>query len=368
MSEYFIGLMSGTSLDGIDAVILNCASGQIKLIETYSAPYPKDIKIKIRALNENNGLITLQELGGLDVALGNYYAEIVHDLLKKSQLKPKDICAIGSHGQTIFHSPTTKNPFSMQIGSGSVIATKTGIACINDFRNMDVAQGGQGAPLAPAFHQALLASPNENRIILNLGGIANITLLPTNGKNIIGYDTGPANTLMDIWVQKHLDQKYDKDGEWAASGAIQPILLERMISDPYFRKKYPKSTGTEYFNLSWLESSLASCKEIYKPEDVQATLCEITAQSIAAEILKHDTQNIYLCGGGANNKHLIARLENHLPNIVTKTTSALGIDPQWVEASCFAWLAYQYIHRLPGNIPSVTGAKKPAILGCLYPP
>ncbi|MDA7742509.1 anhydro-N-acetylmuramic acid kinase [Francisellaceae bacterium] len=368
MSEYFIGLMSGTSLDGIDAVILDCASRQIKLIETYSAPYPENIKTKVRALNENNGLITLQEFGSLDVALGNYYAETVISLLNKSKFKPKDICAIGSHGQTIFHSPKTENPFSMQIGSGSVIAAKTDIACINDFRSMDVALGGQGAPLAPAFHQALLASPDENRMILNLGGIANITLLPNDGENIIGYDTGPANTLMDIWIQKHLNQKYDENGQWAASGNIQPALLEHMISDPYFRKEYPKSTGTEYFNLSWLESSLASCKEIYKPEDVQATLCELTAQSIAAEILKHDTQNIYLCGGGANNKHLIARLENHLPNIVIQITSALGIDPQWVEASCFAWLAHQYVHKLPGNIPSVTGATKPAVLGCLYQP
>ena len=368
MSNIYIGLMSGTSLDAIDAVAINFSKSQPEIICHHNIDYPEEIKKSVRTLSHNLGHVSLQTLGELDCKLGSYYAQIVNELLSKKNLKAKNIAAIGSHGQTIFHAPEGQYPFSMQIGNGNIIAARTGIPCITDFRGMDIAVGGQGAPLAPAFHQALFSSRSENRIILNLGGIANISLLPKNNTNIIGYDTGPANTLMDIWVHKHLGKKYDKDGQWARSGTIDQPLLAMLLDDSYFSLNAPKSTGTEYFHLTWLNNILQKQPTTLSPEDIQATLCELTAISVTDEIKKHPVDSLYVCGGGSENKFLLERIQYQLPRINISTTAALGINPQLVEASCFGWLAQQYILKNTGNLPSVTGAKAPVILGCLYYP
>ncbi len=368
MSRLYIGLMSGTSLDAIDAIAIDFSEPQPKIICHHDIDYPNAIKSDIRKISQNSGQISLQTLGELDYKLGIYYAQIVNELLSKANLNAKDITAIGSHGQTIFHSPAKKHPFSMQIGNGNIIAAKTGIPCITDFRGMDIAVGGQGAPLAPAFHQALFSSTSENRIILNLGGIANISVLSKSGRNIIGYDTGPANTLMDVWVHKHLGKKYDKNGQWTRSGTIYQPLLTMLLDDPYFALSPPKSTGTEYFHLAWLNQIIQKLPTTLNPVDIQATLCELTAISVANDIKKHLVDSIYVCGGGAENVFLLERIQHLLPHIKITSTTDLGIDSQLVEASCFAWLAYQYTLKKPGNLPSVTGARMPAILGSLYYP
>ncbi len=365
---YYIGLMSGTSVDGIDGVLVKDSNGRLVLVDTYSMAFPDDLKDDIEKLLKTFQ-IHLQKLGEIDHRLGCCYAECVNELLEKASVNSSEVIAVGCHGQTVFHDPRSKYPFTMQIGDANIIAARTGIKTVNDFRRMDVAYSGDGAPLAPAFHADYLSSTSEKRIILNLGGIANITILDYDKIDVIGFDTGPANCLMDLWIHKCRGEAYDKDGEWAKSGKVDCKLLNKMFSNYYFSLPAPKSTGKELFNLDWLNSILENYPKM-KEEDVQATLCELTAKTISDEINKYcpDADAVYSCGGGAYNGFLQDRLSFYLSSAKISTTDELGVSVQWMEAIAFAWLTKQRIELKPGNLSSVTGAKRDAVLGALYIP
>jgi anhydro-N-acetylmuramic acid kinase len=366
--ELYTGIMSGTSMDGVDVVLVSFNNSQIQLIGTYSQPFPESLKATLsNMLNSNE--TSFQELGETEHQLALCYAEAVIHLLNKVSVKPEQVTAIGCHGQTIFHDPDCKYPFTTQLGDGNLLAAKTGIKTIADFRRMDMAFGGQGAPLVPAFHQKYFYNTNENRVILNLGGIANITILSPDDKKVLGFDTGPANCLMDSWIKNNKGKLYDKDGTWAASGNINKKLLTEMLKEPYFSQPVPKSTGRELFNLKWLEKTTSKFQAL-KPEDIQATLLELTAYTVSQEIQKHapKTDALYVCGGGAYNLQLLKRLSLHLKNIKVSTTEDLGLPPQQVEAIAFAWLAMRRIKNQTGNLPSVTGASKEVLLGTIYDP
>lgn len=362
MSELYIGLMSGTSVDGIDAALVDFSADTPKLISTHSHPWPEKI---YRALLDSRSLpdADLPTLSELDLETGTIFAQATNELLSITGINHHDIIAIGSHGQTIRHRPDAANPFSLQIGNPVVIARDTGIDVVSDFRSADIDAGGQGAPLAPAFHAAAFQLTDEHRTIINIGGIANLTLLPTgNSKRITGFDSGPGNSLMDAWMKKINGHSYDRDGQWARSGKVNHALLDELLDDAYFKQPPPKSTGFEYFNLNWLQSYHANS---LRADDVQATLCELTAASIAQAVLEYaaNTNTILICGGGAHNTYLMERLNKLLPGYRVATTDVSGVHPDWVEAMAFAWLAKQTIHGLPGNLPSVTGAQRAVVLG-----
>jgi len=363
---HYIGLMSGTSVDGIDAALVSISvSGQLALLATHQHPFPVAVRAAIQELMQP-GPNEIEREGELDVQLGRLFAEAAHALLAKSGVSASGIRAIGCHGQTIRHRPHAAHPFTRQIGNPSVIAEDTGITTVADFRARDLAAGGEGAPLVPAFHQWLFRKPGVNRAIVNIGGIANITWLPAiENRAVLGFDTGPGNTLLDQWIARHRNEPYDRDGAWAASGRVQKDLLARLMADEYFATAPPKSTGREHFNLAWLEQQLVG-KLV--PEDIQATLAEVTATSIAQglKFLPEEIGEIYICGGGTHNHHLLARLRALLPGIPVATTEILGLDPDWVEAVAFAWLAHQALAGRAGNIPSVTGARHPVLLGGIY--
>lgn len=368
MSEYYIGLMSGTSMDAVDAALVDFSESQPKLLATHKHALPENLRIELISLC-TPGLNEIHHLGELDRQVGKLFAEATNKLLAKTKITAKQITAIGSHGQTIRHCPNASYPFTLQIGDPNTIAEETGITTIADFRRRDIASGGQGAPLAPAFHNYVFRSKKEDRIILNLGGIANITWLPMDTKlPVIGFDTGPANTLLDAWIHQHLQKNFDENGAWATSGRIDTKLLALLLNDPYFKLPPPKSTGREYFNLGWLQKILKRSKKIIKPVDVQATLCELTALSIVQAInslhIKQGT--ILTCGGGIKNNDLIHRLKQHAVNFNIDTTDTLGVPAEWVEAMTFAWLAQQTLAHKPGNLPSVTGAKDFVVLGGIY--
>jgi anhydro-N-acetylmuramic acid kinase len=289
--------------------------------------------------------------------------------LVRSGLRAGEIRALGSHGQTVRHHPAGAYPFTSQLGNPAVIAELTRITTVADFRARDVAAGGQGAPLAPGFHAAQFRSPAVDRVILNLGGIANITYLPSAGAQpVIGFDTGPGNTLIDQWTYRHRQQRFDRDGAWAATGRVSGALLERLLADPYFAMAPPKSTGREHFHLDWLQGHLAALGQVLAAQDVQATLLELTARSVARALTGFvpGVRELYVCGGGSHNRALMAALSERLPEMTLHTTEELGIHPDWVEAVAFAWLAHQTLEGLPGNLPSVTGARRPVILGAIY--
>ncbi len=354
-------------MDGIDASLVDFSEKKPNLVTSYYEPFPESIVSKIRKLSNPANLISLEQLGQLDNQLGHLYAQAVSSLLKKTSFTTQDILAIGCHGQTIHHAPALNHPFSLQIGDPNLIAEKTGITTITDFRRRDIALGGQGAPLVPAFHKEFFSEPSENRIILNIGGIANITLLPkTQNEKVSGFDTGPGNTLMDYWIQTCLNNPFDEDGNWADSGICQDDLLETMLNDPYFLTPPPKSTGKEYFSSEWLTNKIAGKQ--YLPEDIQATLCHLTVRSISEAIQKSPItpDRLLVCGGGIHNQLLIKLLSNELPCPVN-STQCFGLDPAQVEAVAFAWLARQTFKGLPGNITDVTGASRPVILGGIYP-
>jgi len=363
---HYIGLMSGTSVDGIDAALVSIpVNGQLALLATHQHPFPAVIRNAIQALMQP-GPNEIEREGEMDVQMGHLFAEATHALLAKSGISASSIRAIGSHGQTIRHRPHAAHPFSRQIGNPSVIAEETGITTVADFRSRDLAAGGEGAPLVPAFHRWLFHKPGTRRAIVNIGGVANITWLPASENNaVLGFDTGPGNTLLDQWIARHRNEPYDRDGTWAASGRVQKDLLAQLMAEDYFAKAPPKSTGREYFNLAWLEQQLVG---ILAPEDIQATLAELTAVSIAQglKLLPDKVGEIYLCGGGTHNSHLVARLRALLPDISVATTEILGLDPDWVEAAAFAWLAHRTLAGHAGNIPSVTGARHPVLLGGIY--
>lgn len=364
MSNLYIGLMSGTSIDGIDAALVDFSTTTPRVLATHYQPYQAKLRQQILAICQP-GDNEIARLGELDILLANLFADSVQALLKQAGTFPSAIIAIGSHGQTIRHAP---KQFTLQIGDPNTIAAKTGITTVADFRRKDLALGGQGAPLVPAFHHSVFAT-NIDRAIVNIGGIANVTLLPKNDcDNIVGFDTGPGNTLLDDWIHTHLHKAYDEDGQFAASGKVNQALLQSLLADDYFLLTPPKSTGREYFNRDWLDQKLNLLPQPPSPEDVQATLVELTATSIVNAIKQNFTQGeIYVCGGGAHNQYLMSRIHAlSTPNFKTATTAALGIDPEWVEAIAFAWLAAQTMQKKSGNLPSVTGAEQAVILGGIY--
>ena len=365
--EYYIGLMSGTSIDGIDAGLYDFSGNSAQVINFYYQPYTAPIKQKIQALCNRHQSVSLADYGELDTQLGLLFAEACLTLLQQANIDAKTIKAIGSHGQTLYHAPNSKLPFTIQIGDANIISQKTGITTIADFRRRDIAAGGQGAPLVPAFHQAFFYNASENRVIVNIGGIANLSILPKDAKrNSLGFDTGPGNTLMDYWVSQHKNCAYDKGGAWAATGRVQKKLLKHLKDELYFSAPPPKSTGTEFFSASWLTKKLATLPA-YPPEDVQRTLCQLTAETIIDAILKFapETDKVFICGGGAHNETLINTL-GQLLNIPVTSTEVEGLHPDQVEAMAFAWLAKQTLQGLTGNLPEATGAKEAVILGGIY--
>lgn len=369
-SSLYIGLMSGTSADAIDAALVDFSDRQPKLLEHYSLGLERDTRAIIHQL-ARPGDNEIDRLGAMDHQLGELFARAVKELLARAGLEPQQIAAIGSHGQTVRHRPPKINeyPFSLQIGDPNIIAQRTGITTIADFRRRDMAAGGQGAPLVPAFHAAFFNSPERPRAIVNIGGIANITWLPSRGQPL-GFDTGPGNVLLDAWIHKYKGEPYDRDGSWAGSGQLDTALLERLFRHPFFHQKPPKSTGPEVFNLDWLGAELASLDAELAPADIQATLLILTAQSIAGAVQGLETDGakaeIYLCGGGAYNLALRTALQTLLPENPLSDTGDLGIAPEWVEATAFAWLAHQTNNRLTGNLPAVTGATEELVLGGIY--
>ncbi len=351
-------------MDGIDAALVSFEDEKIELLTTTSIDIPTSTKSSLTLLLRGEN-IHLKLLGETDTQMGHLFADAVLDLLKKTTIKSDEIKAIGSHGQTIYHHPHGDNPFTLQIGDPNIIAARTNITTVADFRRRDIALGGQGAPLVPAFHDYLFRDRTNDLCVVNIGGIANITYLPADkSKPIIGFDTGPGNTLLDSWHQKHRNKPIDLNGEWARSGKIIPELLDLLLDDPYFKKTSPKSTGREYFNLHWLDEKLTTLEIKIAPEDIQAALTELTAKTIALSITSAST--IYVCGGGTHNTFLMERLRAHCTHQSVESTAKMGVDPQWMEAMAFAWLAKQTIEKKPGNLPSVTGAKKPSILGGAY--
>jgi anhydro-N-acetylmuramic acid kinase len=368
MPELYVGLMSGTSLDGIDAVLVDLEAQTPRLGATHKEPLPETVRGRIESLMA--GRAELPALGELDVILGELFAAAVLGLLEQAQTPAQEIQAIGSHGQTLHHQPHGAHPFTLQIGDPNVIAERTGITTVADLRRRDMAAGGQGAPLVPAFHRAMLHCASEDRVILNVGGIANITILAADpAQPVMGFDTGPGNTLMDGWIRRHLGEAFDRDGRWAAQGRPHAGLVRRMLRDPYFAAPPPKSTGREHFHLEWVDAQLRALSEPVPPQDTQASLLELTAQGIAqaisAQILT--SPRVLVCGGGAHNRGLMSRLQALMPGARVQSTATLGLDPDWVEATAFAWLAQQTLKGAPGNLPSVTGARRAVVLGGIYP-
>ena len=385
-SPYVVGMMSGTSLDGLDTVLCQFYEidddndEPVEILATVSAPFPDDLRAVLLALTQPNGVADLiknnrlafeSELdvfGWASVFYAEFAASLVNGLLEKAQVTPEEVMAIGCHGQTVRHRPQWR--FSLQLLDPNTLAERTGIAVVSDFRRRDMAVGGQGAPLVPAFHQAMFGQSNKRRVILNLGGIANITVLDGTD-NVIGFDTGVANLLIDAWCQRHTEQSYDKNGDWARSGQVIEPLLKALLAHPYFALPAPKSTGREDFNMAWVDSILEQVAHqhpnlAYSPADVQATLSELTAVSVAQAIM-YTTDNVtgelFVCGGGAYNGLILARLQAHLPQWLVTTTADIGLSPLWVEATAFAWLAQQTLINAPSNLPSVTGANKAVVLG-----
>jgi anhydro-N-acetylmuramic acid kinase len=366
-SDYFIGLMSGTSADAVDAVIVDFHGNKPHLVGTHSAPIALPLRQKIHALSTPSH-DEINQLGALDQELAEIFATAINQLLSNCKLTPKEITAIGSHGQTIRHCPNgIPHPFTLQIGDANVIAQRTGITTVADFRRRDMAAGGQGAPLVPAFHKALFYSADVDRVIVNIGGMANITWLPKSNE-VTGFDTGPGNVLMDAWALKHINKPFDEDGRWAASGKVNKTLLAQLLAHPFFKQPPPKSTGREVFNLDWLDTQLTGSQTTLSSADVQATLLLLTATSITDCIkqLTKEPAEILVCGGGAYNNHLMKEIAKLTPECKVFSTEPFGVVPAWVEAMAFAWLAKQTVNRKSGNLRAVTGAKEEVILGGVY--
>ena len=365
--ELYIGLMSGTSLDGIDAALVRFENEQPFVLETICLPLPVNQKDEIKSLI-NPATDEINRLIALDVQLGKRFAEAVKQLIDKAKVKKKDIIAIGSHGQTIRHLPTAEFPSTLQIADANIIAEETGITTVADFRRRDMAAGGQGAPLVPAFHEQIFHDSKKNRVILNLGGIANITVLSADkNKAVTGFDTGPANTLMNHWIQQQQNKSFDENGDWASSGVINKDFLEQLLNDDYFKITPPKSTGTEYFNPAWLTKNLSQFPFL-AAEDVQASLTAFTATTIKDAVNQHanDVEEIIVCGGGVHNEFLLQQLKQLLPNIEINSSAKYGLDPDYIEATAFAWLAKQTMNHKVGNLPEVTGASRSVVLGGVY--
>lgn len=359
--DIYIGIMSGTSMDAIDVVAASFQD-KFQIISNYSCAIPPGIRQRLLDLTPQS---PIHEIAELDHIMGMLFSDCANELIAHNNHERYSIKAIGCHGQTVYHNPNGALTNSIQIGDPNIIAAKTGYPVVADFRRKDMALGGQGAPLVPAFHANIFSSPDHNRVAVNIGGIANISLLPKDGI-VTGYDTGPGNTLMDLWTKKHLGNDYDKSGQWASTGDMIASLLYDMLNAPYFKMNSPKSTGKELFNENWLLHYLDN-KE-YTADDVQATLNMLTATTIA-DAIKEDMPNcdeIILCGGGAYNNFLVENITQLLPQVTIMTSDAYGISPQLIEATAFAWLARQRVLLKPGSLSSVTGARENAILGAIY--
>jgi anhydro-N-acetylmuramic acid kinase len=365
----FIGLMSGTSMDGIDAALVRFGDRRCDVLATHAHRYPDTLTEQLHTASRNPRECTVDRIGQLDRWIGECFSTAVQELLAQSNTDASDITAIGSHGQTLRHQPRAARPFTMQIGDPNVIALGTGITTVADFRRRDVADGGEGAPLAPAFHQWLFADADRNRAVLNIGGIANVTLLGKRNAPVIGFDTGPGNTLLDGWIRSQREEPFDDDGRWAAEGSVIEPLLADMLDDPYFAEAAPKSTGFEYFNGGWVRTKIASLgAATVAAADVQATLAELSARTIATSILgaAPDIDEVLVCGGGIHNTDLMKRLASYLSGVTVSSTETYGLHPDWVEAAAFAWLALRRLNNLPGNLPDVTGAAGPQVLGGIF--
>jgi len=365
MGDYYIGLISGTSMDGIDAALVNFEDSSLEVLHTHEHDYPSDLRQKLSVAKLDPEIRSFDDIGSLHKAVGECFRDAANALLVGAGVDASAIAAIGSHGQTVRHEPNADRPFSLQIGDPDIISAGTGIPTVADFRSADIELGGQGAPLTPIFHEWLFREQGSNCVVLNIGGIANITVLRGDATETTGFDTGPGNTLLDAWVGRHLERSFDKNGDWASQGVVDDELLLRLLADSYFTAPPPKSTGFEYFNLDWLEKSDVKNRA---PADIQATLCELTAISVATAIreLAGDSSTVYVCGGGAHNTDMMRRLAAALPAIGIESTKAAGLDPDWVEAVAFAWLAMRTLHKLPGNLPAVTGARHATILGSIH--
>jgi anhydro-N-acetylmuramic acid kinase len=358
MSEFYIGVMSGTSLDGVDIAYCEAKEDEFRLV--YAKTYTFDEKLKKDILEAIEGNITLKSLGELDIRLGRLFSSYIDKFLIEFSIEAKDVSAIGLHGQTLWHEPNGDLAFSMQLGDANTLNANLGIRVVSDFRQKDVSLGGQGAPLAPAFHNYIFKKHTDKTAVLNIGGMANITIL---GENLIGYDTGCGNVLMDYWIFKHKNLPYDRDGEWAKSGNANDVLLQKMLNEPYFKKPYPKSTGRELFNKEWLENRLEGFLDL-KPQDVQATLLELCATTMSDEAIKNNIQLLIVCGGGAKNDYLMQRLNQKLLRAISSDEA--GVSSEFMEAMAFAWFARERLHKRAIKISSVTGAKKDTILGAIY--
>ena len=365
-SDIYIGLMSGTSLDGVDIAIVDFSGQSLSTLYTGTTAYPAELRQRLRQLTRSQ-TTTLDDFYRLDAELSEIYAGVVGDALDAVALTPDSIAALGCHGQTIRHRPDASPAYTAQIGDPGRLAILTGIRTVADFRRKDVALGGQGAPLAPAFHRFLLRSEDENRAVVNIGGIANVTILPANTHEpTLGFDTGPGNTFLDFWIEENRDERFDGNGDWARGGKIIADLLQNLLNnESYFRLPPPKSTGTEYFNPDWLRPQLSGDQSA---QNVQATLLELSASTIATAIrdLSIGIDRCFVCGGGAHNGFLLERLEARLDGIPVATTQTLGIDPDFVEASAFAWLARCRIQEKPVDLTEITGASRNTILGAVY--
>jgi anhydro-N-acetylmuramic acid kinase len=358
--ELYIGLMSGTSMDGVDAALCEVDATRCKLVASLEYPFPQALKEKIFEMIK--GPILLADVGETGYRLGMLFSEAVNALLAQENIDAQEIRAIGSHGQTLWHAPKGIAPFSMQLGDANVIAAQTHIDVVSDFRGKDIALGGEGAPFAPVFHRFLFDCLAKNIGVLNIGGMANLSVL---GERLIGFDTGPGNALMDLWIGKQRGCAFDREGAWAEEGSINRLLLEAMLSDTYFAKAAPKSTGRELFNERWLSAHLHRHAEV-PAVDVQATLLELTVQSAANAARKYDLEHLLVCGGGVKNSFLMHRLAEELDGTAVNTTDAYGVDSDQMEAMLVAWLAYKRLHLEPVELSSVTGAKHNGILGGVY--
>ena len=365
-NELYIGLISGTSIDGVDCALVSFNDNKPYLLATHFEEASAELRNSVLALCAGTS-IDLASLGETDIAIGKWFAHAVNELLIEAKVDAKVVKAIGSHGQTIWHQPAGENPFSLQIGNPNTIAQLTGIATVADFRQRDIAAGGQGAPLAPLLHREVFQSESSDRAIVNIGGISNVTMLPAQG-TCLAFDSGPGNVLMDYWIDKHQQKRFDENGEWAAAGTIDIELLACLLNDPYFALPPPKSTGRELFNGSFLERKLAELGKSIEAIDVQATLLEYTVISISNAISNlFSPKEIYVCGGGAYNSTLMSKLASANPATEVFTSSKLGIDPAWVEAISFAWMAKQAMEERQLDTSPFTGAKEPVSLGGIYP-
>jgi len=363
--ELYIGMISGTSRDGVDTVLVSFAQKHAKILQSICAPYPPDLAASLDRMICPGKRPSGNQTDPLDLQLAEFFSQTALRVIEQAGIEKQAVTAIGSHGQTVWHHPAGTEPESIQLGNPKQIAGSTGIVTIGDFRRADIEAGGQGAPLAPLLHRALFKPEKGTRIILNLGGIANISILESNG-SVSGFDTGPANCLLDGWIREQRGEPYDKEGAWSAGGAVNKLLLLNLLMDPWFKKPPPKSTGLEHFNLQWLKKQ--ELVNSINPRDVQATLAQLTASTVATAIAPSKPSDILVCGGGAHNTDLSHRIQDLVPGIPVLSTATQGLDPDWVEAVLFAWLARE---RLAGNAQDtrrITGACQPVLLGQICEP